>query len=213
MRRLTMRWTIPALIAALLLTSLNHAVAAEADAKAAGTVAVFTIDGGLTEKPGDEELAIFTGQSADSFLALTTRMRKTIGDDDVKAVVILAGSTAPGLAQSEELHKLMADIEKAGKPVYVHADTLMTRQVMIFSGASEISMSPTGYIFLHGLYGEQVHLRGLLDRLRIKPDFITMGAYKSAAETFMLETASPAAADMTKWLFDGMYDSTVNALA
>ena len=89
----------------------------------------------------------------------------------------------------------------------------MTRQVMIFSGASEISMSPTGYIFLHGLYGEQVHLRGLLDLLRIKPDFITMGAYKSAAETFMLETASPAAAEMTKWLFDGMYDSTVNALA
>jgi protease-4 len=216
MRRLTWQWTIPALIAALLLTSLNPAVAAVAAddaAKAAGTVAVFSIDGGVSEKPGDEELAIFTGQSADSFLSLTTRMRKTIDDDDVKAVVILAGGSAPGLAQAEELHKLLVDIKKAGKPVYVHADMLMTRQVMIFSGASEISMSPTGYIFLHGLYGEQVHLRGLLDRLRIKPDFITMGAYKSAAETFMLESASPAAAGMTKWLFDGMYDSTVNALA
>ena len=213
MRRLTWRWTTPALIAALLLASLKPTVAADDADKAVGTVAVFTIGGGVTEKPGDEELAIFTGQSADSFLSLTTRMRKTIGDDDVKAVVILAGDTAPGLAQSEELHKLLVDIKKAGKPVYVHADTMMTRQLMIFSGASEISMSPTGYIFLHGLYGEQVHLRGLLDRLRIKPDFITMGAYKSAAETFMLETASPAAAEMTKWLFDGMYDSTVNALA
>ena len=213
MRRLTWRWTTPALIAALLLASLKPTVAADDADKAVGTVAVFTIGGGVTEKPGDEELAIFTGQSADSFLSLTTRMRKTIGDDDVKAVVILAGDTAPGLAQSEELHKLLVDIKKAGKPVYVHADTMMTRQLMIFSGASEISMSPTGYIFLHGLYGEQVHLRGLLDRLRIKPDFITMGAYKSAAETFMLETASPADAEMTKWLFDGMYDSTVNALA
>ncbi|MDA0809445.1 MAG: signal peptide peptidase SppA [Planctomycetota bacterium] len=214
MRRLALRWTTPALIAAVLLSSLKSTVAADDDAdKADGTVAVFTISGEVTEKPGDEELAIFTGQSADSFLSLTTRMRKTISDDDVKAVVILAGNTAPGLAQAEELHKLLVDIKKAGKPVYVHADQLMTRQVMIFSGASEISMSPTGYIFLHGLYGEQVHLRGLLDRLRIKPDFITMGAYKSAAETFMLETASPAAAEMTKWLFDGMYDSTVNALA
>lgn len=213
MRRLTWQWTIPALIAALLLTSLNPTIAADADEKTPGTVAVFSISGGVTEKPGDEELAIFTGQSADSFLSLTTRMRKTIDDSDVKAVVILAGGSAPGLAQSEELHKLLADIKKAGKPVYVHADAMMTRQLMIFSGASEISMSPTGYIFLHGLYGEQVHLRGLLDRLRIKPDFITMGAYKSAAETFMLESASPAAAEMTKWLFDGMYDSTVNALA
>jgi len=212
MRQRFWRCTILAL-STLLLPIQNFAGAADEKAADAGTIAVFSISGGVTEKPGDEELAIFTGQPADSFLSLTTRMRQTIDDDDVKAVVILAGSSAPGLAQSEELHKLLAAIKKSGKPVYVHADQLMTRQVMIFSGASEISMSPTGYIFLHGLYGEQVHLRGLLDRLRIKPDFITMGAYKSAAETFMLESASPAAAEMTKWLFDGMYNSTVNALA
>ena len=213
MRQLMWRWTISAVTALLILPTQNIAVAADSDLKSGGTVAVFSIDGGITEKPGDEELAFLTGQSADSFLSLTSRMRQTIDDDDVKAVVILAGDTAPGLAQAEELHKLLSDIKKSGKPVYVHADALMTRQVMIFSGASEISMSPTGYIFLHGLYGEQVHLRGLLDRLRIKPDFITMGAYKSAAETFMLESASPAASEMTKWLFDGMFNSTVNAIA
>lgn len=212
MKRKIWQWTLSALMA-LILVPASRLVAADEETDAGGTVAVFEINGGITEKPGDEELAIFMGQSADSFLSLTSRMRKTIDDDDVKAVVILAGDTAPGLAQAEELHKLLAEISSAGKPVYVHADKLMTRQVMIFSGASEVCMSPTGYIFLHGLYGEQVHLRGLLDRLRIKPDFITMGAYKSAAETFMLETASPAAAEMTQWLFDGMYDSTVNSLA
>jgi protease-4 len=212
MRQFVWKFTILAL-AFTLLPPQNFAAAADEKAADAGTVAVFGISGGITEKPGDEELAFLTGQSADSFLSLTTRMRQVIGDDDVKAVVILAGGTAPGLAQSEELHRVLLDIKADGKPVYVHADMLMTRQVMVFSGASEISMSPTGYMFLHGLYGEQVHLRGLLDRLRVKPDFITMGAYKSAAETFMLESASPAAADMNKWLFDGMYDSTVNAIA
>lgn len=214
MRQRISRWTLTALLV-LTLVPVRCFAAGKNEEKPenGGTVAVFTIDGQMTEKPGDEELAIFTGQSADSFLSLTTRMRKTIDDDDVKAVVILAGNTAPGLAQAEELHKLLTEIKGAGKPVYVHADQLMTRQVMIFSGASEVCMSPTGYIFLHGLYGEQVHLRGLLDRLRVRPEFITMGAYKSAAETFMLESASPAAAEMTKWLFDGMYDSTVDALA
>lgn len=210
MRSITWRWMI--LAVALLLPSQRFVSAAD-DAEDGGTVAVFTINGGITEKPGDEELAILLGQPSSSFLSLTTRMRQTIDDDDVKAVVILAGDTAPGLAQSEELHGILADIKQAGKPVYVHADKLMTRQMMIFSGASEIVMSPKGYIFLHGLYGEQVHLRGLLDRLRVKPDFITMGAYKSAAETFMRESASPAAAEMTNWLFDSMFDSTVNALA
>ncbi|MDA0285487.1 MAG: S49 family peptidase, partial [Planctomycetota bacterium] len=214
MRQLTWRWTILAVTAVSLLSAPNFASAADDKMVAGGgTVAVFSIDGGISEKPVDEELSFLMGSSPDSFLSLTTRMRKTIGDDDVKAVVILPGNTPPGLAQAEELHKVILDIKKAGKPVYIHADSLMTRQVMIFSGASEFCMSPTGYIFLHGLYGEQVHLRGLLDRLRIKPDFITMGAYKSAAETFMLETASPAAAEMSKWLFDGMFDSTVNAIA
>jgi protease IV len=213
MRQLKWRWTVPVLAGLLLLQTQNFASAADDKAAASGTVAVFSIGGELAEKPDDEELAFLMGQSADSFLSLTTRMRQTIADKDVKAVVILAGNSAPGLAQAEEIHGILTDIRKAGKPVYVHADSLMTRQVMMFSGASEFCMSPTGYIFLHGLYGEQVHLRGLLDRLRIKPDFITMGAYKSAAETFMLESASPAAAEMSKWLFDGMFDSTVNAIA
>ncbi|MDA0920981.1 MAG: hypothetical protein O2945_18070, partial [Planctomycetota bacterium] len=62
MRRLALRWTTPALIAAVLLSSLKSTVAADDDAdKADGTVAVFTISGEVTEKPGDEELAIFTG--------------------------------------------------------------------------------------------------------------------------------------------------------
>ncbi|NQV26285.1 MAG: signal peptide peptidase SppA [Rhodopirellula sp.] len=211
MRQLTWRWTILVLTVTLLSTQ-NFLKAAD-DKATGGTVAVFTIGGGIAEKPVDEELSFLMGSSPDSFLSLTTRMKKTIGDEDVKAVVILAGNTAPGLAQAEEIHGILTDIKKAGKPVYVHADALMTRQVMMFSGASEFCMSPSGYIFLNGLYGEQVHLRGLLDRLRIKPDFITMGAYKSAAETFMLESASPAAAEMSTWLFDGMFDSTVNAIA
>ena len=84
MRQLTWRCTISAITAVMLFTQSTQNFAAAADEKAAdaGTVAVFNISGGVTEKPGDEELAIFTGQSADSFLSLTTRMRKTIDDDD-----------------------------------------------------------------------------------------------------------------------------------
>ncbi len=52
------------------------------------------------------------------------------------------------------------------------------------------------------MYGEQIFLRGLLDRLGVVPDYFTCGDYKSAGEMFMRTEPSEEAAEMTKWLYD-----------
>ena len=57
-------------------------------------------------------------------------------------------------------------------------------------------MVPTGYLFITGLYGEQLYVRGLLDKIGVKPDFFTRGAYKSAAEMFMRTSPSPEASSL-----------------
>ncbi len=74
-------------------------------------------------------------------------------------------------------------------------------------------MTPTGYLFITGIYGEQLYVRGLLDKLGVQPDFVTCGDYKSAAETFMRTGPSPRAAEMYGWLYDGLYDSLIRLIA
>src|SRR5262249_525152 len=44
-------------------------------------------------------------------------------------------------------------------------------------------------------------------------DFLTCGAYKSAAELFMRESPSKEADEMHNWLFDSLYESSVKQIA
>ena len=47
----------------------------------------------------------------------------------------------------------------------------------------------------------------------MKPDFLTCGEYKSAAEIFMRKGPSPEAAQMRNWLLDSLYESYQKTVA
>ena len=107
---------------------------------------------------------------------------------NVKAVVILPDDASFGFAQVEELRGAMSKVRSLGKEVYVHADSLVLGQYVLACGATRISVVPTGdKVVIPGLNVSSLHVRGLLDKIGVQPDFITEGAYKSAAELFMRE--------------------------
>jgi protease-4 len=63
------------------------------------------------------------------------------------------------------------------------------------------------------LYGSQLYVRGLLDKIHVTPDFMTCGAYKSAAETYMRSSPSPEAERMYDWMLDSLYETYVGLIA
>jgi protease-4 len=180
--------------------------------KAPGIVAVFRLDGPLTEVPADESLAMF-GAPGTSLKDLGARLTKAAEDPAVKAVVLLPDSAMLGMGQVEELRAAVSLIRGHGKEVYVHADSLLTGQYVLACGASRIAVVPTGLVLVPGLDGSSLHIRGLLDKIGVKPDFLTEGAYKSAAELFMREQPSPEADEMMNWLFDSWYISLKDLIA
>ena len=190
-------------------------LAAQDDAKKKPTeVAVFRLSGGVTEAPMAEDMPFLTGGGVpESFLSLTTRLRGAAKDDKLAAVVFLPTANAFGYAQSQEIRAIIKDLRAADKQVLVHADAISTGMAATFSGATYIALSPTGMVSIEGIYGEQLFLRGLFDKLGVTPDFVTMGAYKSAAETFMRSGPSKESAEMTDWLFDSIFDSIVQSIA
>ena len=84
---------------------------------------------------------------------------------------------------------------------------LTMRGLALAAGASRISVTPTAIIMITGFNAESPYLRGLLDKIGVKPDFITCGEYKSAAEMFMRKGPSPRGRAMTNWLLDSLYES------
>jgi protease-4 len=175
-------------------------------------VAVFRLDGPLTEVPADEAFAMF-GAPGTSLKDLVARLRKAAEDSAVKAVVLLPDSATLGLGQVEELRAAVSLVRSHDKEVYVHADSLMTAQYVLACGASRIAVVPTGLVMVPGLNGSSMHIRGLLDKIGVTPDFLTEGAYKSAAEVFMREQPSPEADEMMNWLFDSWYASLKDLIA
>jgi protease-4 len=200
---------------ALLLTG-NRVAAADADQQAEekqrNIVPVFRLEGPLTEVPGDDVREML-GQPGMSLKELVARISKAAADPAVKAVVILPESSQIGPAQTEELRAAMSLVRSHNKEVYVHAESLMLGQYMLACGASRISVVPVGDVLVPGLHASSLHVRGLLDKIGVKPDFLTEGAYKSAAELFMREQPSPEADEMMNWLIDSLYGSYKGLIA
>jgi len=208
----TTRWGIG--LTLLLTATRGPAAPGEqtAEEKPRNVVAVFRLDGPVTEVPADDLLEMF-GTPGVSLKDLVTRLSKAAADPTVKAVVILPETDWLGSAQIEELRAAMALVRKQNKYVFVHADTLGLGQYLLACGASRVSVVPAGMVLIPGLHASSLHARGLLDKLGVKPDFLTEGAYKSAAELFMREQPSPEADEMMNWLLDSWYASFKDQIA
>lgn len=188
------------------------AIAGEAKPATESVVAVFSMDGPVVETPmGDDFL--FGSIGAESLHDLVERLEKARDDKRVKAVALVIGDASLGLAQVEEIRRVLDEIKAAGKEVYAHADSLSLRDYTLACGASKLSVVPTGDLWIMGLYGESPYLRGLLDKIGVKPDFLTCGAYKSASEIFMRKGPSPEADAMQNWLMDGVFETNVALIA
>jgi protease-4 len=174
-------------------------------------LAVFRLRSTVSEETADDLFDL--GEPAVSLKELVARLKKAKDDAAVKAVVLLHEEGTIGSAQTEELRQVMAQIRDAGKEIYTHADSISMREYVLLSGASRISVVPTGDLWVTGLYGESPYLRGLLDLLGVKPDFLTCGKYKSAAEIFMRHEPSREAEEMQNWLLDGIFETYVKLIA
>jgi len=199
-----------ALAVCLIAVQLLGAEGKKKENKASGkaVIAVFSFDRPLAEKPQGEEFPLLAAARQASLKDVVERMKKAKDDKNVKAVVLLLDEVEFPLAQTEELREALQGIKAAGKEICVHVDSLlMTRSLALVAGASRISVTPTSIIIIAGFNAESPYVRGLLDAIGVKPDYLTCGEYKSAAEMFMRKGPSPQAAEMHNWLLDSLYES------
>ncbi|MBX3444501.1 MAG: signal peptide peptidase SppA [Planctomyces sp.] len=187
------------------------ALAAPAKGAETATIAVFTLDS-VSEVPTPDD-PIFGAMGGESLIGLVQRIDKAAKDPAVKGIILLVGGGGLGQGQIEEVRQVLARFRESGKPIYAHADSLTTGTYSVLCGSNRLSVSPTGDVFLTGIYGEQMYLHGLLSKFQIEPDFLTCGSYKSAAEMFTRSGPSDEAREMYTWLYDSIYDSMIALIA
>lgn len=175
-------------------------------------IAYFQLKGQIPETPVNMP-PLFGDEPPLSMHELLDRLKAARTDHNVVAVVCDLQYAQIGLGQLEELHAAMRKFAAVDKPVLVHADSLTTMSYAAATGASHVSVVPTGDVWLMGLYGETPYLRAMLDKMHCTPDFEHCGEYKTAAEILMRTEPSPEAKEMTNWLLDSVYESVVKLIA
>ncbi|MDG3006868.1 signal peptide peptidase SppA [Paludisphaera mucosa] len=176
-------------------------------------IAVFRLSGAIKETPTDDVFN-FGGESSTPLWTLVERLDKAAKDPAVKAVVVILESPTIGPAQVSELRQAFERVKAAGKEVIGHADNVGSLgQYVLLSGASRLSVVPTADLWITGIYGEAPYLRHMLEKIGVKPDFLTCGDYKSAAEMFMRDGPSKEAESMQNWLLDSLFDTMVARIA
>ena len=116
-------------------------------------------------------------------------------DERIERVLLRLDRLQPtGWASLRELGEAIADVRAAGKQVVAFGEGYMQGQYLLAAQADEVYLDPMGGLLLEGLDRyRQYYREGLQDKLGVDVHLFKVGEYKSAAEPFVLDAASPEA--------------------
>ncbi|HEX5692988.1 MAG TPA: signal peptide peptidase SppA, partial [Arenimonas sp.] len=172
---------------------------------------VLPMNGNLVEQfssaPVERVINQATGEAAPEIqLRDLLRAIKAAKDDKrIDRIVLLTdGFNATGFAAMRDLAAALRDFRASGKQVVAYGTDMEQKQYYLAAQADEVYMDPQGGVLLEGFGRYRMYYReGLQDKLGVDVHLFKVGEYKSAAEPYVLDGASPEAreADLY-WMTD-----------
>jgi protease-4 len=151
--------------------------------------------------------------SGPGLLAALAALDAAARDPWVAGVVLRVAAPLGGFARVLALRRAVDRVRESGRPVVAFAEVLDAPSLVVASGASRLLLPPTGSVFLVGLRLEGVFLRGLLDRLELRPDVVRVGTHKTAGDRFTRQAMSADEREQLEALADDLYAELVGAVA
>lgn len=175
------------------------------------TTLVIAPEGALVEQfsvdPVSRAFGKMTGQDTPEVRLrdLLRVIEKAAEDERIERVLLRTDRMAfSGYASMRELADAIGTLREAGKEVVAYGDYFGQAQYLLAAQADEVYMDPYGGLVLEGLGRyRQYYREGLQDKLGVDIHLFKVGEFKSAAEPYILDQASPEAkeADLY-WMSD-----------
>ena len=144
---------------------------------------------------------------------ITDRLHRAAADSNVRGLIVRLDDPAIDYASAEDLRAAMIAFKGKGeRTLHCHADGAGNLEYFLLSACDRIGLQPLGEVALTGPAATPIHLKGLLDRLGVVPDFVHVGAFKGAAEPLTRREPSPEMRATLGMIVDQMYDSLISGL-
>ncbi len=112
----------------------------------------------------------------------------------LRAVLLeLRASPADSLAHIQELQDAIYHLQQNGKKVLCHLESASGAALYLCSVADRLLINPAGNIRYGGLQSSRYYLKGLLDKVGVRADFVRIGEHKSAPEGMARTEGTPTA--------------------
>ena len=201
---------VAALASAAAMLVLYLAVGAEPPV-GAHTTLVLRPHGDLPEVLPD---VVFGAGDELSIRAYVELIRKAKADTRIAGILLKPGSLdSPFWARVQELREAIDDFKGSGKYVYAWLEYAGDREYYLASVADRVYLLPSASLDLTGIASYEVFLRGTFDWIGTYPDFLHVGDYKTAVNTYLEKSFSPAHREMSESLNRSQYQQLVRGIA
>jgi protease IV len=179
-------------------------------------------EGALVLRPGGElhetvptdVVGQLFGREARTVRSLVESLRKAKRDPRIKSVLLIPSTLdLPYWAKVQELRDAVLDFRESGKPVVTFLEYGGDREYYLATAADRVFLLPTSPLDLTGVASYTLFLRGALDQLGAYPDFLQIGAYKTAPNQFTQSGFTPAHREMVEALTLNIYEQLVSGIA
>jgi protease-4 len=170
--------------------------------------------GELQETVPDDVVGQLIGRNVTTVRSFVESLRLAKRDPRITGVLLVPSSfESPFWAKVQELRDAVLDFRKSGKIVVAFLEYGGDREYYLASAADRVFLLPTSALDLTGVASYEVFLRGTLDKLGAYPDFLQIGAYKTAVNQLTEKGFTPAHREMTEALNADMYAQLVRGIA
>jgi protease IV len=141
-------------------------------------------------------------------------IRKAKGDSRIAGILLRPGGiNSPFWAKLQEIRSAIDDFKSSGKYVHAWLEYAGDREYYLASVADRVYLLPSASLDLTGVATYEIFLRGTFDWIGTYPDFLHVGDYKTAVNTYLEKTYTPAHKEMSESLNRSQYDHLVRTIA
>ena len=155
----------------------------------------------------------FARNESQSLLEVLDTLEAAAADPDVDGVLLRFAGSPSGWSRIHSLRRAVEQLRERGVAVAAYADSFDAASLLVASAADRIFLPESGDVMLVGLRAESLYVRGLLERLEVRPEVVRIGQYKSAAESISRDSMSPEEREQRTALLDDLFDELVEGIA
>jgi len=161
--------------------------------------------GPLEDGPPEDSFLLDPDQAPLTVTNIAIALRSAAKDDDIDGLYLELAGPGLGLAGAQELRSAINDFTAAGKPCRAWAKSYDNIAWYLASACPEIHLHPEGVPLVIGLSMSITYMTGLFEKVGIEADYVWVGEYKSAVETYLRQGPSEPAARMYEEMLDSLY--------